>query len=133
MMQQQAGAAETRALVNRPGATTDQHRETEPGKKVIELKVVAGNGIEPAVALSASERSALEACEGILERGLGTFFEVGNALLTICDSRLYRDSRSNASRSLRCCAAEDAGGKGVRLEQTSSESAAGRVPQAKVL
>ncbi len=92
MMKQKAGAADTRALVNRPGATTDQPREEEPGKSVIELKLVAGKGIEPAVALSASERGALEACEGILERGLGTFFEVGNALLTIHESRLYRDT-----------------------------------------
>jgi hypothetical protein len=51
-------------------------------------------GGEPAVALTAGERRALEECEGLLERGLGTFFEVGNALLTIRESRLYRDTHS---------------------------------------
>lgn len=32
----------------------------------------------------------LEACEEVIERGLGTFVEVGNALLTIRDGKLYR-------------------------------------------
>lgn len=38
--------------------------------------------------------SRLTECEQIIERGLNTFVEVGNALLEIRDSRLYRDSHS---------------------------------------
>lgn len=34
----------------------------------------------------------LESCEAVIERGLATFVEVGNALLTIRDRRLYRQS-----------------------------------------
>lgn len=40
--------------------------------------------------LTAGEVSRLEHCENVLERGLHTFFEVGIALLTIRDERLYR-------------------------------------------
>lgn len=40
--------------------------------------------------LATSERSSLAACEATIERGLRTFVEVGHALLTIRDSRLYR-------------------------------------------
>lgn len=36
----------------------------------------------------------LSECEGIIERGLSTFVEVGNALLEIRDSRLYRESHA---------------------------------------
>lgn len=36
----------------------------------------------------------LAECEGIIERGLSTFVEVGNALLEIRDSRLYRESHA---------------------------------------
>jgi hypothetical protein len=32
----------------------------------------------------------LESCEAVIERGLATFFDVGNALATIRDARLYR-------------------------------------------
>ena len=34
----------------------------------------------------------LAECEQVIERGLGTFVEVGEALLEIRDSRLYRES-----------------------------------------
>lgn len=34
--------------------------------------------------------ATLESCEQVIERGLGTFVEVGNALLTIRDQKLYR-------------------------------------------
>ena len=34
----------------------------------------------------------LEECEAVIERGLATFIEVGQALLEIRDSRLYRES-----------------------------------------
>jgi hypothetical protein len=37
-------------------------------------------------------RAALEECEAIIERGLQTFVEVGQALLRIRDERLYRET-----------------------------------------
>jgi hypothetical protein len=40
--------------------------------------------------LTKQELIELERCEKVLQRGLNTFFEVGNALLTIRDGRLYR-------------------------------------------
>ena len=42
------------------------------------------------VILDATERAALTDCETTIERGLQTFVEVGTALLTIRDRRLYR-------------------------------------------
>ena len=45
---------------------------------------------ETALQLSKCEAAELHECEAILDRGLGTFLEVGNALLTIRESRLYR-------------------------------------------
>jgi hypothetical protein len=40
--------------------------------------------------LTTKDLAELEKCEGILNRGLATFFEVGNALLNIRENRLYR-------------------------------------------
>jgi len=40
--------------------------------------------------LTVAERDTLAECEGKIERGMQTFLEVGNALTTIRDSRLYR-------------------------------------------
>jgi hypothetical protein len=40
--------------------------------------------------LSKPERATLSACEAVIERGLDTFVEVGNALLRIRKERLYR-------------------------------------------
>lgn len=40
--------------------------------------------------LTADEQVRLEACEQVIERGLKTFVEVGEALITIRDGRLYR-------------------------------------------
>lgn len=40
--------------------------------------------------LSTDEIRELATCEQVIERGLRTFYEVGSALLTIRDSRLYR-------------------------------------------
>lgn len=42
------------------------------------------------LALSGLEQTRLTACEEVIERGLQTFVEVGEALLTIRDNRLYR-------------------------------------------
>ena len=78
--------------------TSDQHRAADPPKQVIALSVVAGQASEPSVALTKSEKDVFKECEGILERGLGTFFEVGNALLRIRESRLYRDTHLTFER-----------------------------------
>jgi ParB family chromosome partitioning protein len=40
--------------------------------------------------LTKTERQKLERCEAVIQRGLNTFVEVGQALLTIRDDRLYR-------------------------------------------
>jgi hypothetical protein len=40
--------------------------------------------------LSTTERGALRDCEAVIERGVKTFVEVGQALLRIRDERLYR-------------------------------------------
>jgi len=42
--------------------------------------------------LSAPEAEALQSYERIIERGLTTFYDVGNALLVIRDQRLYRST-----------------------------------------
>jgi site-specific DNA-methyltransferase (adenine-specific) len=46
-------------------------------------------------ALSVDEQSELVECEAKIERGLQTFYEVGQALMKIRDSRLYRESHSS--------------------------------------
>lgn len=43
------------------------------------------------LALTTTERAQLAECEAVIEEGLRTFVDVGNALLTIRDKRLYRD------------------------------------------
>jgi hypothetical protein len=45
---------------------------------------------EPSAQLSSGKSVVLRECEAVLERGLATFFEVGNALLRIRDDELYR-------------------------------------------
>src|SRR5262245_26470570 len=40
--------------------------------------------------LSVGERGELARCEAVVERGLATFVEVGSALLSIRECRLYR-------------------------------------------
>jgi protein gp37 len=43
-----------------------------------------------ALALTSEETRQLATCEQVIERGLATYLEVGQALLTIRDNRLYR-------------------------------------------
>lgn len=43
-------------------------------------------------ALSLTEQTELQEMEGIIETGLRTFYEVGRAMATIRDSRLYREA-----------------------------------------
>lgn len=45
--------------------------------------------------LSRSERTELEKCESIIEQGIQTFVNVGSALATIRDERLYRAKCKN--------------------------------------
>jgi hypothetical protein len=51
---------------------------------------VVAEGSEPTVGLSESERAGYEKCEGILQRGLITFYEVASALLRIQEGGWYR-------------------------------------------
>lgn len=44
--------------------------------------------------LTAAEKATLRECEVIIDRGLNTFVEVGESLLKIRDTRLYRDTHS---------------------------------------
>ncbi len=46
------------------------------------------------VSLNEPESRELHYCEGIIQTGLKTFYEVGNALATIRDNRLYRAEHS---------------------------------------
>src|SRR4051812_5626341 len=46
----------------------------------------------PGEKLSVAEREALAEYEAVVDRGLKTFFEVGQALLGIRDRRLYRET-----------------------------------------
>ncbi len=48
--------------------------------------------VEALPPLSMEERRRLKACERVIEEGLQTFYEVGNALAEIRESRLYRIS-----------------------------------------
>lgn len=48
--------------------------------------------LKPLLPLSTEETTRLENCERVIERGLKTFVEVGQALCEIRDSRLYRCS-----------------------------------------
>lgn len=45
--------------------------------------------------LSLTERNELQACEQVIERGLQTFYEVGQALMEIRDAKLYRAEYSS--------------------------------------
>lgn len=94
MIQTKTAALDIRPPANRLRTASEQHLEAKPGKTAIELRVVAANGDEPAIALSDCEKGRLGECEGIIQGGLGTFFEVGDALLTIRDGRLYRDTHA---------------------------------------
>jgi hypothetical protein len=52
---------------------------------------------KPGLLLTTVEVAELTECEGILARGLATFFEVGSALLRIRDNRLYRATHQTFS------------------------------------
>lgn len=54
------------------------------------VAVFALKPLAPPAALSADEQAALIECEIVIERGLQTFVEVGTALATIRDQKLYR-------------------------------------------
>lgn len=52
--------------------------------------MTASKRLARADVLSPTESTRLQKCEAVIEKGLQTFIEVGNALLEIRDSRLYR-------------------------------------------
>ena len=45
--------------------------------------------------LTISEASLLAECETVIERGMGVFIEVGTALLSVRERRLYRETHGN--------------------------------------
>ena len=47
--------------------------------------------IEKDACLSKDEREELNECEKVISRHLGAFFEIGMALLKVCQKRLYRE------------------------------------------
>ena len=49
---------------------------------------------DPSRQLAATERDRLSELEPLIERGMTSFVEVGNALLEISDRRLYRETHS---------------------------------------
>ena len=59
-----------------------------------DFRELSANNGAPGDPLKSDERRQLEKCEDILRNDLGTFFEVGKALLTIRDARLYREEFS---------------------------------------
>lgn len=68
-------------------AMADQGQQERRGALMLEK-------IDAVIALTDCEGQELHACEAIIERGLKTFYEVGTALLTIRDQRLYRDTHN---------------------------------------
>lgn len=60
--------------------------------EITEVSVVNTRGGSQPAPLGPGDASDLAACEQIIERGLKTFIEVGQALLTIRDRRLYRST-----------------------------------------
>jgi hypothetical protein len=96
-MKQKPVAADIVAPVKRSGAASEKRRLVSPPGDVIELSVVGANGCETAVSLSDSERVELAECEKTIERGLVTFYQVGNALLRIREGRLFRPAHTSTS------------------------------------
>ena len=58
-------------------------------------KQSGGDNSQISLALSKAEAKQLSACETVIEKGLQTFFEVGSALLTIRQQKLYRESHGS--------------------------------------
>jgi len=72
-------------------ATEEKHRSAGP-PPLATFPAPADTVAEVVTPLTEAEKSQLAQCEAVLRRGLTTFFEVGSALLTIRESRLYRDT-----------------------------------------
>src|SRR5882724_9373947 len=49
----------------------------------------------PSLELSSEERMELAACMGVIEKGMETFLQVGQALMSIRDKRLYRETHNS--------------------------------------
>jgi hypothetical protein len=66
--------------------------EAKQAKAVAKAKPpVKSKPAEPPLPLTADERTTLNGLEDVVQRGIGTFMEVGTALQQIRESRLYRD------------------------------------------
>src|ERR1700677_3843130 len=84
--------------LNQLSSTRERHLNGTSRSNLIGfLEGVAGRA-GPVLLLTEIEKGQLEESERTLERGLGTFYEVGNALLTIRESRLYRLTHSSFER-----------------------------------
>jgi hypothetical protein len=59
-------------------------------RTITEMRPIHSNITVAIPSLTKLEQEELDRCEGVLCRGLATFFEVGTALLTIRENRLYR-------------------------------------------
>lgn len=70
------------------GGTTSTSTATAPAISKARA-VLAKAAVE---ALTGPEKTTLQLLEGVIEKGLNTFIDVGNALLRIRDERLYRES-----------------------------------------
>ena len=75
-------------------STLDLRRETDARKQVIAFSMMIGKQPEPGFALTDDESDELAACEVILQKQPGAIFEIGSALFSIQEGRLYRSSHA---------------------------------------
>jgi hypothetical protein len=81
----------TKPSADQPAALEIVH----PGgakKAVAKLKTTSGAANQNEEKLSAEERTLLEQCRDVISRGQDTFVEVGNAIATIIERKLHRET-----------------------------------------
>ena len=96
-MQQTTATAKSLPPTNPLLANLDQ-KGACPGNPVTAIRTTGEERLELGIPLTKGERDELGECERIIEKGLATFYEVGNALLRIRESRLYRTTHSSFDR-----------------------------------
>ena len=70
---------------------TDLHSDPLSDVNLSALAVLESDGVTELSPLSLDEQQRLNACEQIIDEGLSTFMAVGNALIEIRHSKLYRE------------------------------------------
>jgi hypothetical protein len=90
IMRQTTCTGSTLSALRLSRAALDHYPDAEGPKQPYSGLAPGGTRGESALQLSKCEAAELRECETILERGLGTFLEVGNSLLRIRENRLYR-------------------------------------------